>query len=192
VGHKSWRYDDAGRITGTSWISGTTSLFTQTVTLDAGQLRPGDRLRTEQSAEVTVVRVEWNVGDAEVYTFTVTADHTFFIGTARELSITPRRAHQSGRQPTRKRRSRMPSGTGTTIELISRILTMQRSPLSLRAISSIIHPRQRSRKSAQLPMSSSMILSPTFLVSAPPLAFQELCFGRNHRFMGFHPILITS
>jgi YD repeat-containing protein len=35
---QSWGYDAAGRITGTSWISGTTSLFTQTVTLDgAGQ-----------------------------------------------------------------------------------------------------------------------------------------------------------
>ncbi|MGH2388426.1 MAG: hypothetical protein ACRDIE_09510, partial [Chloroflexota bacterium] len=37
-GAQTWSYDDAGRITGTSWISGTTSLFTQTVTLDgAGQ-----------------------------------------------------------------------------------------------------------------------------------------------------------
>jgi YD repeat-containing protein len=37
-GQQAWSYDGAGRITGTTWISGTTSLFTQTVTLDgAGQ-----------------------------------------------------------------------------------------------------------------------------------------------------------
>ncbi len=37
-GQESWSYDNAGRVTGTTWISGTTSLFTQTVTLDvAGQ-----------------------------------------------------------------------------------------------------------------------------------------------------------
>jgi YD repeat-containing protein len=33
-GNQTWSYDGAGRITGTTWISGTTSLFTQTVTLD--------------------------------------------------------------------------------------------------------------------------------------------------------------
>jgi YD repeat-containing protein len=36
---QSWSYDDAGWITGTTWISGTTSLFTQTVTLDAAGQR---------------------------------------------------------------------------------------------------------------------------------------------------------
>jgi RHS repeat-associated protein len=38
-GEQTWSYDGAGRITGTTWISGTTSLFTQTVTLDAAGQR---------------------------------------------------------------------------------------------------------------------------------------------------------
>jgi RHS repeat-associated protein len=38
-GQQTWSYDGAGRITGTTWISGTTSLFTQTVTLDAAGQR---------------------------------------------------------------------------------------------------------------------------------------------------------
>ncbi|HVC79789.1 MAG TPA: RHS repeat-associated core domain-containing protein [Chloroflexota bacterium] len=38
-GQQTWSYDTAGRVTGTSWISGTTSLFTQTVTLDAAGQR---------------------------------------------------------------------------------------------------------------------------------------------------------
>jgi len=38
-GQATWSYDPAGRITGTTWISGTTSLFTQTVTLDAAGQR---------------------------------------------------------------------------------------------------------------------------------------------------------
>ena len=38
-GEQTWSYDTAGRVTGTSWISGTTGLFTQTVTLDAAGQR---------------------------------------------------------------------------------------------------------------------------------------------------------
>ncbi|HUY56149.1 MAG TPA: SBBP repeat-containing protein [Candidatus Nanopelagicaceae bacterium] len=49
--------------------------------LEAGQLKPGDRLRTATGAEVTVLRVRWNMGNALVYTLTVAVDHTFFVGT---------------------------------------------------------------------------------------------------------------
>ncbi len=38
-GEQTWGYDGAGRITGTTWLTGTTSLFTQTVTLDAAGQR---------------------------------------------------------------------------------------------------------------------------------------------------------
>jgi len=38
-GQESWSYDGAGRVTGTSWFTGTTGLFTQTVTLDAAGQR---------------------------------------------------------------------------------------------------------------------------------------------------------
>ncbi|HUY56151.1 MAG TPA: polymorphic toxin-type HINT domain-containing protein [Candidatus Nanopelagicaceae bacterium] len=48
--------------------------------LEAGQLQPGDHLRTVRGAEVMVLRVRWNVGNAEVYTLTVATDHTFFVG----------------------------------------------------------------------------------------------------------------
>ena len=44
-GQATWSYDPAGRISGTTWISGTTSLFTQTVTLDAA----GQRLQSADS-----------------------------------------------------------------------------------------------------------------------------------------------
>jgi len=53
--------------------------------LQAGQLRPGDRLRTAGGKAVTVVRVRWNVGSAPVYTLTVARDHTFFVGRAQVL-----------------------------------------------------------------------------------------------------------
>ena len=48
--------------------------------LEAGQLEPGDQLRTASGHDATVVAVRWNVGDAEVYTLTVATDHTFFVG----------------------------------------------------------------------------------------------------------------
>jgi RHS repeat-associated protein len=48
--------------------------------LQAGQLNPGDHLRTASGPDAVVLRVEWNVGDAEVYTLTVATDHTFFVG----------------------------------------------------------------------------------------------------------------
>jgi len=53
--------------------------------LKAGDLRPGDRLRTATGKDVTVVRVRRNVGHAVVYTLTVARDHTFFVGSARVL-----------------------------------------------------------------------------------------------------------
>jgi hypothetical protein len=51
----------------------------------AGDLRPGDRLRTAGGRDITVVRVRRGVGDAPVYTLTVATDHTFFVGSARVL-----------------------------------------------------------------------------------------------------------
>ena len=72
--------------------------LTQPGWLQAGQLRIGDRLRTENGRDITVVALHWNVGDAEVYTLTVANDHTFwgesgpnsgdhdfFVGTAQVL-----------------------------------------------------------------------------------------------------------
>ena len=53
--------------------------------LEAGQLRPGDRLRTADGRGVTVLAVHWNAGEAHVYTLTVAKDHTFFVGPAHVL-----------------------------------------------------------------------------------------------------------
>ena len=53
--------------------------------LQAGQLRPGDRLRTASGKDVTVVEVRWNVGNAVVYTLTVANDHTYYVGAAQVL-----------------------------------------------------------------------------------------------------------
>ena len=53
--------------------------------LQAGQLRPGDRLRTADGRGATVRAVRWNQGDAEVYTLTVATDHTFFVGPTQVL-----------------------------------------------------------------------------------------------------------
>jgi len=53
--------------------------------LEAGQLRPGDRLRTADGRGVTVLAVHWNAGEAHVYTLTVATDHTFFVGPAHVL-----------------------------------------------------------------------------------------------------------
>ena len=46
----------------------------------AGDIRVGDRLRTEDGRDVTVLTVHWNVGEAHVYTLTVANDHDFFVG----------------------------------------------------------------------------------------------------------------
>ena len=53
--------------------------------LQAGQLKPGDQLRTTNGRDVTVLAVRWNVGEAVVYTLTVARDHTFFVGSAQVL-----------------------------------------------------------------------------------------------------------
>ena len=50
--------------------------------LQAGQLRPGDRLRTADGRGVTVIALHWDQGEARVYTLTVERDHTFFAGEA--------------------------------------------------------------------------------------------------------------
>jgi len=66
-------YVDAGRaLTGPGW-------------LHAGDLRPGDRLRTADGRGVVMLGLRRDVGWAEVYTLTVTRDHTFFVGAARVL-----------------------------------------------------------------------------------------------------------
>ncbi len=51
----------------------------------AGQLRPGDHLRTADGRGVTVARVRLHAGEAAVYTLTVARDHTFFVGSAEVL-----------------------------------------------------------------------------------------------------------
>ena len=61
------------------------ALFTGPNWLAAGQLLPGDRLRTAQGADTTVAGVRRGVGQAVVYTLTVAKDHTFFVGDARVL-----------------------------------------------------------------------------------------------------------
>jgi len=53
--------------------------------LHAGDLWPGDRLRTADGKDVTVVGLRRNVGRAEVYTLTVAHDHTFFVGAVKVL-----------------------------------------------------------------------------------------------------------
>ena len=69
--HVFW-VDRGPRLRGSGW-------------LQAGQLRPGDVLRTASGGHVRVAAVHWNQGDAPVYTLTVASDHTFFVGTARVL-----------------------------------------------------------------------------------------------------------
>ena len=48
--------------------------------VQAGDLRAGDRLRTEGGADLTVVALRYHTGSAHVYTLTVATDHTFFVG----------------------------------------------------------------------------------------------------------------
>jgi hypothetical protein len=74
--------------------------------LPAGQLLPGNQLRTSNARHATVAALRFNVGHAAVYTLTVANDHTFwgetgptsddhdfFVGTARVL------VHNSGPCP---------------------------------------------------------------------------------------------
>ena len=48
----------------------------------AGDLRVGDRIRTESGQDVTVVGLRYHAGQALVYTLTVATDHDFFVGSA--------------------------------------------------------------------------------------------------------------
>lgn len=89
---------DSSAITATAahpfWVDGG-ALFKGPGWLAAGDLWPGDRLRTTSGADVAVVRVHRGVGYAVVYTLTVATDHTFwgesggdhdfFVGSARVL-----------------------------------------------------------------------------------------------------------
>ncbi len=53
--------------------------------VEAGNLRVGDKLGTEDGRGVTITGLRYNVGYAHVYTLTVTSDHDFFVGTAEVL-----------------------------------------------------------------------------------------------------------
>ncbi len=79
--------------------------------LQAGQLDPGDQLRTASGHDVTVVAVRWNVGDAVVYTLTVATDHDFFVGADQVL------VHNAGPCPTvsqvEKALAKIPTGLKT-------------------------------------------------------------------------------
>ena len=66
------------------WVDGGPGIARATW-LQAGELRPGDRLRTADGHGATVLRVRWNQGEARVYTLTVATHHTFFVGAARVL-----------------------------------------------------------------------------------------------------------
>jgi len=66
------------------WVDGGPGI-TQTGWLPTALLRPGDRLRTDDGKGVTVLGIEWNVGEVTVYTLTVAHDHTFFVGNAQVL-----------------------------------------------------------------------------------------------------------
>jgi hypothetical protein len=63
-------YVDSGPgITGPQWVQ-------------AGDLKVGDRLRTEDGQDVTVTALRYHTGYAHVYTLTVATDHDFFVGSA--------------------------------------------------------------------------------------------------------------
>jgi hypothetical protein len=53
--------------------------------VQAGDLQRGDRLRTENGWDVTIVALRYHTGYARVYTLTVEQDHDFFVGGARVL-----------------------------------------------------------------------------------------------------------
>ena len=48
--------------------------------LAAGDLQAGDRLRTKDAKDTTILRVRYHTGYAQVYTLTVATDHDFFVG----------------------------------------------------------------------------------------------------------------
>jgi Pretoxin HINT domain len=48
--------------------------------VQAGSLHYGDRIRTENGQDVSVVGLRYHVGRAHVYTLTVATDHDFFVG----------------------------------------------------------------------------------------------------------------
>jgi len=48
--------------------------------VQAGDLRVGDRLRTEGGADLLIVALRYHTGSAHVYTLTVATGHTFFVG----------------------------------------------------------------------------------------------------------------
>jgi RHS repeat-associated protein len=50
--------------------------------VQAGDLRVGDRLRTENGRDVTITALHYDTGYAHVYTLTVASDHDFFVGQA--------------------------------------------------------------------------------------------------------------
>jgi hypothetical protein len=50
--------------------------------VQAGDLRVGDRLRTEEGRDVAVTALHYDTGYAHVYTLTVASDHDFFVGSA--------------------------------------------------------------------------------------------------------------
>lgn len=66
------------------WVDGNAD-FANAGWRAAGELQVGDRLRTASGADVTVVGLRYHVGQAIVYTLTVSLDHTFFVGSARVL-----------------------------------------------------------------------------------------------------------
>lgn len=69
--HPFW-VDGGDALAGPGWIA-------------AGNLRPGDVLRTATGTDVVVEGLRRNVAYAVVYTLTVAKDHTFFVGAARVL-----------------------------------------------------------------------------------------------------------
>jgi len=79
---------DGSAITATAdhpfWVDAG-ALFAGHNWLAAGDLLPGDRLRTANGKDARVVRVRRGVGRATVYTLTVATDHTFFVGSASVL-----------------------------------------------------------------------------------------------------------
>ena len=55
--------------------------------VQAGDLRVGDRLRTEDGHDVTITALRYDTGYAHVYTLTVAQDHTFFVGSGEPVLV---------------------------------------------------------------------------------------------------------
>jgi len=75
---------------------------TKSAWVQAGDLRIGDRIRTESGRDVTVMALRHHTGQAHVYTLTVAVDHDFFVGSADVLvhnstfcSLTESEIHQA-------------------------------------------------------------------------------------------------